>query len=232
MRTGTWLAVVTILLALGGCGGDDPAAPSAAQPSSSESPGASASAAPEATAEVLGEDAGFVAGGGGAGPLEVSVNERECVVTEALFGSCRAGSGDGGDFVVTAEGSMDSASEWNIVVRCGLEPAVPAASVLGEFTPVITDLGLADYGDVIGITLLDGPDSRAALVYQPEGAECPVVWGLGPVDEGSFFTGGTDALNGSESPLAFRGPGGVNACAVPDGQGGITVGKPRGDGCG
>lgn len=221
---------------LGACGGSEPGTGSSDEasptdPVSSSTPSDTTDAAvADAQSAILGVDSGFSAGGGGAEPLTTDVEGRECVLADLLNGSCRAASGASGDFVVTAEGSLDSPGEWNVVVRCGLQPAVPAASVHGAFTPVIADLGLAPYGDVIGITLLGGSGAEAALVYQPEGSDCPVVWGLGPVDGSNIFTGGTDALNGSEQPIWFRDAQGADACAVADGQGGITVGAARGDG--
>jgi len=241
LRTPTAVLLLALALALGGCGGgdEDPATDNPASDNvdttapTSESPAAEASveAVPDAVSEILGERSDFAAGAGGAAPLETDIEGRECLLREALNGSCRGAGGTGGDFVVTAEGSIDAPGEWNVVVRCGLEPAVPAASAQGAFTPVIADLGLAPYGDVIGITLLGASTAEAALIYQPDGAECPVVWGVGGVDSTSLFTGGTDALNGSESPLAFRNAQGSDACAVADGQGGITVGTPQGGKC-
>jgi len=150
---------------------------------------------------------------------------------EPLFGTCRATTGAGGAFVVTAEGDEDSPGEWNVVVRCGLRPAIPGASATGAFTPVMADLGLAPYGEVAGVTLLGTDSAEAAIVYQPAGASCPVVWALGGVDRASLFTGGTDALNGEESPLRFRDATGAEVCAVADGRGGITVGVPDGADC-
>lgn len=227
-------AALLLVLSLVACGGDDEE-PDGASPADPESSSTAADPAaepePEAVSEILGEESGFQSANGDAGLLETDIDGRECVLTEALNGSCRAAAGTGGDFVLTAEGSLDSPGEWNVVVRCGLQPAVPSASTQGAFQPVIADLGLAPYGDVIGITLLGASTAEAALVYQPEGAECPVVWGLGEVDSASLFTGGIDALNGSERPLAFRDAQGSDACAVADGQGGITVGTPQGGKC-
>src|SRR5687768_6336079 len=108
-RTGGLFPVVALLVVLVACGsdgGDDgdadqepsPTASSGAGPPS-PSPPAPASAA----TEVLGEPGPFAAGGGEASPLDVAVDGRECVLTDALFGSCRASTGAGGPFVVTVE---------------------------------------------------------------------------------------------------------------------------------
>ena len=92
------------------------------------------------------------------------------------------------------------------------------------------DLGLEPYGDVVGVTLT-GDVAEGALVYHPEGVDCPVVWGLGEIERSSLFTGGTDALNGEPSPIWFVDAEGTEACAVADGQGGIKVGTKQGDDC-
>jgi hypothetical protein len=183
-----------------------------------------------ADVDVLGEPAGFESGAA-ADPIEVGVSGRQCVTSAPLFGSCRAATGAGAAFVVTAEGDPDAPADWTIVARCGLAPAVPGAAASGSFTPVLADLALAPYGELAGVTMLGAEDAVAALVYQPEGASCPVVWGLGEIDRGSIFTGGTDALNGEESPLRFRSADGADACAVADGHGGISVGVPAGAEC-
>lgn len=176
--------------------------------------------------EVLGDPTQFGSGTNGATALEVAVNGRECVLSDTLFGSCRASTGTGGQFVVTAEGSVDDPSRWNVVVRCGLKPARPAAVASGQFTPVTTDLGLTPYGEVVGVTLRSSGSVEAALVYQPDGADCPVVWGLGEVGSDSLFTGGTDALNGEDAPVYFTDAAGARVCAVADGQGGVSTGTP------
>jgi hypothetical protein len=207
--------------------------PTTSETASSETASTPTSEAPDTAADiaVLGGASSFEAGGGSAEPLQVDVAGRECVLSEPLFGSCRGATGAGGAFVVTAEGDPDSVSTWTVVARCGLAPAAAGASASGTFTPVMADLGLAPYGEVAGVTLL-GPDhAEAALVYQPQGAACPTVWGLGEVDRASLFTGGTDALNGEESALRFRDATGAEACAVADGQGGIMVGTPDGEDC-
>jgi hypothetical protein len=234
----TLLAALALTLATtASCGGDAPSTGDGAAPTTpAESEVTDAVPATEAAddapadIEVLGEPSAFEPATG-AEPIAVSVAGRECVLAEPLFGSCRAATGAGGAFVVTAEGDPDSPSEWNVVARCGLTPATPGASASGEFTPVMADLALAPYGEVAGVTLI-GPDGAvAALVYQAPGTACPVVWGLGDVDRRSIFTGGTDALNGEESPLRFRDAEGADACAVADGEGGVTVGVPDGAGC-
>ena len=177
---------------------------------------------PDATTDVLGEAGLFGPGGGGAAPLVAQVDGRECVLADALFGSCRASTGAGGAFLVTAESTAEAPTTWTMVVRCGTSPGIPAASTHGDFQPQTSDVGLEPYGEVLGITLR-AEVAEAALVYQPDGAECPVVWGLGEVDQGSFFTGGLDALSGSSNPIRFTDAQGVRACAVADGAGGIAV---------
>jgi len=228
--------ILTVLaLLLGGCGGggggdttsepdDVPSSAGETAPVPSEPPVSTANAT------ILGEPTAFTAGAAGAEDLSVSINGRECVLAELLPITCRASTGAGGSFVVTAESAIDAPTEFTMVVRCGLDPAIPAASGSGG-QPVTSDLGLAPYGEVAGITLI-GPDSaEAALVYQPEGEDCPVVWGLGEVDPTSFFTGGTDALNGEESPIFYKDGTGADACAFADGQGGITVSSAEGGKC-
>lgn len=226
MRTLPVLALVAMLSACGGGGGNgaDPVADetTTAAPGDGGSP-STTDAVTEATAELLGEGTTFVTGGGGAGELTGSVDGRECVLADALFGSCRASTGAGGAFLVTAESTVENPTEWNVVVRCGLDPALPAASAQGTFQPSTTDLGLAPYGQVIGV-MLRAEANEAALVYQPEGSECPVVWSLGEIDKDNLFTGGTDALNGSEAPIAFTDASGKRVCASADGSGGIAVG--------
>jgi hypothetical protein len=236
---------LTAAVAMTSCGGGSPAAES--QPTSSPtSPVASAeatasesAAAPPATeavegtaahVDVLGAPSPFAPARDGE-PMEVSVSGRECVLVEPLFGSCRAATGAGGAFVVTAEGVADSPGEWTVVARCGLAPAAPGAAASGAFAPVLADVGLAPYGDGAAVTLLGTDHAEAALVYQPAGAPCPVVWGLGQVSRTSLFTGGTDALNGDEDPLRFLDATGAEACAVADGNGGIRVGAPDGADC-
>lgn len=235
LRAPGLFAIFVLLLCLGGCGNSDPdpsgagtTDPSSATqapetPSESASPPQSDPPAADAVSEILGEAGLFGDGGGDATPLDAQVQGRECVLTEALFGSCRASTAVGGAFLVTMESTLEASSVWNVVVRCGTSPGLPAASAMGEFQPMTSDLGLALYGEVVGVTLV-GEVAEAALVYQPEGSECPVVWGLGEVDRGNIFTGGLDALNGEASPIAFTDAQGVRTCADADGQGGISVG--------
>jgi hypothetical protein len=226
------------MLALAGaCGDSDPGEPDARPDespigSAAESSGSPSSepVAADAAAQVLGEQSTFRSGGQGTGPLDVQVNGRECVLTDALFGSCRASSGTGGAFVVTAESTPDAPSDWTVVVRCGLSPALPGASAKGSFQPMTADLGLEPYGEVVGVTLR-GDVAEGALVYQPQGSDCPVVWSLGEIGRTSLFTGGTDALNGETDPIWFVDGQGREACAVADGQAGIKVGIRQGDGC-
>ena len=127
------------------------------------------------------------------------------MLADALFGSCRASTGTGGAFLVTAESTPEAPTTWKMVVRCGTNPGIPAASAQGDFQPITSDIGLEPYGEVLGVTLR-GEVAEAALVYQPDGADCPVVWGLGAVDRGSFFTGGLDALSGASNPIRFTDP--------------------------
>jgi hypothetical protein len=144
---------------------------------------------------------------------------------------CHAAEGAGGSFVVTAEGNTVIPPEWNIVVRCGLDPAAPGASARGTFTPVFTDLGLRAYGEVIGITFNGDQDAEASLAFLPSGATCPVVWGLGPIKRFSSFSGGLDPLNGSERALQFARPDGTITCVVADAKGGLDVQAAPKEGC-
>ncbi len=227
MRT---LGTLVLFLALGltacGGGGEEGSAPAAPSTSASaEAPPATTT--PTATTEVLGEASLFSLDTGGAGELAGTVEGRECGLADPLFGSCRASTGAGGEFFVTAESTLESPTDFAVVVRCGTDPSLPVATASGDFQPVTADLGLAPYGEVVGVTFL-GATTEAALVYQPEDAECPVVWSLGEVGENSIFTGGIDALNGSEAPIAFTGSDGKQTCASADESGGITVGAcPR-----
>lgn len=231
-----------IVMVLAPCGDDPSNARPRTTPSDStaatgaatdETPATEASPEPAtaAVSELLGEKTLFVPGGSGATDLDTAVKGRECVLAEALPLTCRASTGAGGAFVVTVEGVADAPGDFNVVVRCGLTPAAPSASASGPFQPITTDLGLAEYGEVAGITLRGADTAEAALVYLSADAECPIVWSLGEISRDSIFTGGTDALNGSEAPIRFLDAAGVDACAVADGQGGITVGTPRGDAC-
>lgn len=239
MRAASYVVSIMLLALLTACGGDDepagspPAASTPASEPASETASASGSQTPtDATGgEILGEPGLFVAGGSGAEDLTVMVQGRECVLAEALPLSCRASTGAGGGFVVTAEGVDDAPGDWNIVVRCGLDPARPAISASGDFLPVTADLGLTPYGELVGLTLRTDERVEAALAYWPEGAECPVVWGIGEIGQDSIFTGGTDALNGEEAPILFTDATGQPACAVADEAGGIRVGSPQGTTC-
>ena len=226
------LVGASMLLLLGACAGgssnanDSPRTTQANDPSTT-----SADQGSGATGQILGEDTRFAAGGSGAADVEGDVNERECKLTGTVFGSCRASTGSGGGFFVTAEGTPDAPSEWNVVVRCGLHPAAPVTSAKGTFQPQTADLGLLPYGELVGVTLRGADATEGALVYQPAGSDCPVVWGLGPIDPSSLFTGGTDRLNGDERPIQFTQPGGVVVCAVGDGSGGIEVSPASGASC-
>lgn len=237
MTVGAWPVALLLLALLGACGENSPeeseAAPSGSPTESATESADSTSSAPpaaDAAAEVLGEESTFQTGGGGAGPLEADVNGRECVLPDVLFGSCRASTGAGGPFVVTAESTPEAPTEWTMVVRCGLSPALPAATAQGTFQPMTSDLGLEPYGEVVGVTLT-GDVAEAALVYQPEGSDCPVVWSLGEIGRSSLFTGGTDALNGDTDPIWFLDAQGNEVCAVADGQSGIKVGTRQGNDC-
>ncbi len=232
------LLVIPVLsglpLLLGACGGGEAGQADDAVEQSSTTPSASpASAEPTASiarATILGGTTSFTTDAGDAVDLDVAVNGRECTLAELLPLTCRGSTGAGGDFVVTVESSLGAPTDFTVVVRCGLTPAIPAASGAGG-QPVLADLGLAPYGEVMGVTLIGADSAEAALVYQPEGAECPVVWALGKVDRTNLFTGGTDALNGEESPIRFRDAAGLEACASADGQGGITVSAAQGGRC-
>jgi hypothetical protein len=225
-RRRSWPIAVLLVLALVACGGggDDDAA--------LDEPGTSTSAATDEadhgsgddpTTEILGEETQLSVGATGAEDLRAEVDGRECVLEEALFGSCRASTGAGGAFLVTAEGNEADPSEWNVVVRCGLQPAVPVASARGRFTPVFTDLGSGDYGEMIGMTLLSEDEGDLSLIYLPDGADCPLVWGLGQTARTSILVGGVDALNGSEQPVRFTRPDGSVACVESDGDGGFAT---------
>lgn len=241
MRLAPVLVLALFLLLLAGCGGDDDSPTSSdrttSAPSGATTPTPTPTPTPAevepgaVTAEILGDAGAFVTGGSGATEVPVEVDGRECVLAQALPLTCRAATGAGGGFVVTAEGVADAPGDFNVVVRCGLDPSLPAASASGDFQPLTADLGIAPYGEVVGITLIGSDRVEASLVYLPEGSACPVVWGLGETDRSSLFTGGIDALNGEESPVLFLDGTGTQACAVADGQGGIRVGSPQGRGC-
>lgn len=222
-----------LVASCGGGGGSDssPATTEADGDTSSTTIGNGGAGASDLTTEILGEDTQFAAGGSGASEFAVEVDGRECKLTEVLFGSCRAATGTGGAFVVTAEGNHDDISEWNVVVRCGLDPAVPVASARGTFTPQYTDLGLEPYGQVFAMTLTGDADAEASLIFQPESAECPVVWGLGPVKTSNLFVGGTDAVNGNVAPIQFTAADGTLSCITADGAGGLDVRAATGDHC-
>jgi hypothetical protein len=227
------IAVVSaLLLSTAACGGsDDTDASATTEAAQSDGDDTTTTAATSTDAQILGEDTVFAPGGDGAADLTAEVAERECELGEVLFGSCRASTGAGGPFLVTAEGDVDAPGEWNVVVRCGLDPATPVASAKGTFQPATADLGLAPYGEVLGVSLTTGDEAEGALVYQPEGSDCPVVWGLGPIGPSNVFVGGTDRLNGDEAPIRFTQADGSPACAVADGDGGIEVTPASVEGC-
>lgn len=231
MRPRLLAAVLLLAAACGGGGGDDGGGTGAPDASPETTAPDGGSGGSDLTTEILGEDTQFAAGGDGASDLDVEVDGRECKLTDVLFGSCRAATGAGGVFVVTAEGNPDDTSEWNMVVRCGLDPAVPVASARGTFTPQYSDLGLEPYGEVFAMTLTGADEAEASLVFQPEGAACPVVWGLGPVKTSGLFVGGTDALNGDVDPIQFTMADGTLACITADGAGGLDVSASTGGDC-
>lgn len=227
------VAAMTVVFAAGACGGGgkgDRDRQTTATTESSASTTADATPS-DATTDILGESTQFDPGGDGAEDLSSKINGRECVLEGQLFGSCRAATGAGGEFVLTAEGNRDNSSEWNVVVRCGLDPAVPVASARGEFQPITADLGLAAYGEMFGVTLGTAREAEFALVYLPSDAPCPVVWGLGAIKPSTLVTGGLDALNGTERPIQFLRPDGVTACVTADDAGGLAVVDHAEGGC-
>ncbi|MBA2281905.1 MAG: hypothetical protein M3527_02690 [Actinomycetota bacterium] len=236
MRVRTIALTAALLLLIAACGGagDDAEEGDGDAITTTEAAGdetTTTDSGSGATAEILGEDTAFAPGGNGASGLDATIADRECELTEVLFGSCRASTGAGGAFLVTAEGDEDVPGDWNVVVRCGLEPAEPVAAAAGTFQPIFTDLGLAGYGEVIGITLRGTGEAEVALIYQPEGSDCPVIWGLGPTDPDAILLGGTDALNGEDAPIQVTRADGTAACADADGNGGIEVSDATAEGC-
>ena len=233
MRLRQIAVLSALLLSTAACGGSD-GTDASTTTGAAQSDGDVTTTTPAASstdAEILGEDTAFAPGGDDAVDLTAEVAERECELGEVLFGSCRASTGAGGPFLVTAEGDVADPGEWNVVVRCGLDPATPVASAKGTFQPATADLGLAPYGEVLGVSLTTGDEAEGALVYQPEGSDCPVVWGLGPIAPSNLFVGGTDRLNGDEAPIRFMLADGSPACAVADGDGGIEVTPASVEGC-
>lgn len=224
--------LVALPLLVAACGGGGDEATDATTGDGATTSTTAAEGSFDATTEILGAPTTFEAGGGGADALDAEVDNRNCKQgDEVLMGSCRASTGAGGPFLVTSEGDVAAPGEWNVVVRCGINPAEPVASARGTFLPATTDLGLAPYGEVIAVTLIGSAGNEASLVYHPEGSDCPAVWGLGPVEENSLFLGGTDALNGEERPILFTKVDGTTACAAADGSGGIEVTAAAGDSC-
>jgi hypothetical protein len=184
------------------------------------------------SARLGGEKSLVTASTDGEGDVSAHAGGRRCAVDDAPLVDCHAGTGAGGPFVVTVEGGASAPLEWRVVVRCGLDPAVPVASARGSFTPQLTELGLKTYGEIVGVTLNGDQEGDASLAFLPSGAECPVIWGLGPIKRFSSFTGGLDPLNGSERPLQFTRPDGTVACVVADSAGGLDVHAASAGGCG
>jgi hypothetical protein len=224
--------IALLLVATSACGGNGGTEPARATGSSTGSTAAAtASVTPGRTTDILGDKTLFTGTTNGAGDVAATVNKRQCTVKDAPLVDCHAATGTGGQFVVTAEGNNAVPTEWNVVVRCGLDPAVPVASARGTFTPQFTELGSSAYGEMIGITFNGEQDGDANLAFLPPGTSCPVVWGLGRMKRFSSFTGGLDPLNGSERPLQFTRPDGTTACVVADTKGDLDVHAASQDGC-
>src|SRR5688500_17900372 len=109
MRRNPILAALTILAVVGSaaCGGgdDDAGAPDGGDTSTTSTTSTIAEAAggddgEAAATQLLGEPTQFGPGGGGAEDVPATVAGRACEIEEALFGSCRASTGDGGPFLV------------------------------------------------------------------------------------------------------------------------------------
>lgn len=80
-----------------------------------------------------------------------------------------------------------------------------------------------DYAHPLDVEALRGGTGEAevALIYQAEGSDCPVIWGLGP----------TDALNGEDAAIQLTRADGTAACVDADGSGGIEVTNATAEGC-
>lgn len=162
-----------------------------------------------------GAPTGLVSGGNGTEPVAATLSGRDCTI-DGLFGTCRGAAGSGGEFVVASHNDPADYSIWTVVVGCGTQPATPIASVKAKQLVATADLTFATYGDVAGIVRHAEGASEAFLVYQPSGATCPNVFGLGPIQPNSIMTAGTDVVGVTR-------PDGTLACARADAAAGFVV---------
>jgi hypothetical protein len=203
------------VLALGACGGAEPSDSvdgTSGASAGSTAPMEDADAAPTPFA-ATGEPTGLVAGGTGAAEITPTLDGRTCTVPD-LFGTCVAANGS---FVVTALGDPVDSSVWNVVVYCGLEPAVPVASLRQvQSGPGLSQLSFAPYGEVIGVQIRTATESSLFVVYERAGESCPSVHGAGALDPASFVGGG------QEVALLTR-PDGSLACLSVDPSGAFVT---------
>lgn len=125
---------------------------------------------------------------------------------------------------MTTESHEEIFSTWDVVVRCGTDPAVPIASADQISLTASTDLTFEPYGEVTGVELWGDDGSEAALVYRPTGANCPQVFGLGAVKQYSTMCGG-------ENVVSITRPDGSIACVVADEANGFAVSAAAGTTC-
>ena len=187
----TLLVSTLVALALASCGGSK-ASTAPTTPSKAEAP-ADTTQVPSISVKFLGERSRITSGAGGARPMDAAPKGRDCGMSKELFGSCRAGTGTGGVYTVTFENNRDDFT-WNVVVRCGVHPAQPIASVQRQKLTVSADLNFDGIGEVVGVLMNATDGSEAALVYQPAGAECPQVFGVGPIKPNTAMGGGHNVV--------------------------------------
>lgn len=217
--------VAVALTALAACGGGGTGATksSAAEPTTSGNANSTSetTASDAATANAVaplvakGAPTRFSAGGSGAGDLTAQISGPTCTV-DGLFGTCSAGGS--GTFVVTMENDPVDFSIWNIVVRCGLAPASPLASLKGKQQPMSASLSFPTFGDVVGISSLSDKGSEAVLAYSPPGSKCPQLFGLGPISTTNIFVNGP-----AEGSYQFVRPDSAPACVRNDASADFAV---------
>jgi hypothetical protein len=168
---------------------------------------------PSVDMQMLGAASGF--GGPSGDAIKVTINGRDCI-SDGLFGICRAATGAGGAFVVATITDHDDYAVATTTVYCGAAPAVPLTSVTARQLVSIADVTFDGYGEALGIVRYAGDESEAMIAYQPAGAACPSVFGLGPIKEESVMIGGNNTVGVTR-------PDDSLACITSDGAGGFAV---------
>ena len=210
-RSVLMLCVIVAFVAAG-CGSSKTAGKGSNSTAASDTAATTTTAATQPVVDVkfLGETTRIGAGANGAVPMAAAPSGRECGMSKDLFGSCRAGTGAGGVFTVTFENDKTDFT-WDVVVRCGVAPAVPIASAPALKLTVSADLKFDSVGEVVGVLMNATDGSEAALVFQPKGESCPEVFGVGAIKPNT-------ALGGGNNVTSFTKPDGSIACIKAKGE--------------